>query len=124
MSHAAMSVIFNAIPFIGPAIDGAANPPPPNMQPQLDAATANLTQITNTWQTTITNELVKTDVDLNNLVKLIVGDGSPGSDYASINTKYAEMGLTENVMMLDINMFFLGLVVTMILWYLFQNKTG
>jgi hypothetical protein len=94
------------------------------MQPQLDAATANLNKLTMNWQTNITQEVIKTDVDLNNLMRIITGDGTDGSDYASINTKYAEMGLTENVTMLDINVFFLGLIVTIIIWYLIQNKTG
>jgi hypothetical protein len=124
MIHAGLSVIMNVIPFLGPALDGLANKPPPNMQPALDSATANLTALTMNWQNNITQEVVKIDVDLNNLMKTINGDGSDGSDYASITSKYALMHVTENVTMLDINVFFLGLVVSLLVWYLLRNKTS
>ena len=122
--HSTISVMFNVIPFIGPAIDGAVNSPPPNMQPQLDMATANLNTLTMNWQKDITDAVYKNDVDVNNLLKTILGDGTDGSDYAYITSQFANMANTEQTKLLTINLTFLGIVVAMIFWYLMRNKTS
>lgn len=122
--HAAFSVLCNVIPFLGPAIDGAAVPSPPNMQPVLDQYTANLNVLTSNWQQNITKEVYKLDVNLNNLLQTIMGDGSDGSDYASVTAEYVGQKTKEDVMLLEINVFFLSIVISMIIWYLIQNKTS
>jgi hypothetical protein len=122
--HTFLSILCNIVPFVGPAIDGAFVPTPPNMQPVLDQYTANLNVLTSNWQQNITKEVYKLDVNLNNLLQTIMGDGSDGTDYAAVTAAYVGQKTKEDVMLLEVNVFFLGIVISMIIWYLIQNKTS
>jgi hypothetical protein len=80
--------------------------------------------LTSNWQQNITKEVYKIDVNLNNLLQTIMGDGSDGTDYAAVTAAYVGQKTKEDLMLLEVNVFFLGIVISMIVWYLIQNKTS
>ena len=118
----ALSIFIQSIPFIGGAIDGYV-PGPKNNQNTLDTLHSNLTAQVNDWQKEIT-DLVKGDVqDLNNLITTILGNpdnGVPG--YADVVSQYYLEPVKEQGVINNINLIFLGIIISFILMYLLANK--
>jgi hypothetical protein len=121
MIHSAFSVIINVIPFIGPALDSSFTPKPPNHQPELDQAQANLTAVTQSWQTDITAEVVIMDTNFKHLLDVILGNGD-GQDYATVTAEYVSQPIAEQTTMNTINLAFLGIMLSLVIAYILMNK--
>ena len=121
LRHGILSTFVQSIPFIGPAIDSTSIPHPPNKEDDLVKAQANLTASVNNWQSAITTEVVKIDQDLNNLIKTIIGTGN-NDDYAYITSQYVLQPTAEKVTINTINITFLGILLSLVLFYLLMNK--
>ena len=119
--HAFSSFFMNLIPFIGPSLDSGLTPKPPNDSAKLQSLQATLTANTLAWETVITNEVIKTDTELNELVKTIVGTGN-NDDYATITANYVLEPVAERTTINTINIVFLGILLSIVILYLLLNK--
>ena len=119
--HAALSTMISFIPFIGPAIDSSFTPKPPNHASELSTVQATLKANTLAWETVITNEVIKIDTELNDLVKTIVGTGND-DDYATITAEYVLEPIAEKTTINTINIIFLGIMLSLVIMYIVMNK--
>ena len=101
--------------------DSAFLPKPPNHEKELSDVQATLQANTLAWETLITSEVIKIDTELNSLVKTIVGTGD-GDDYATITAEYVLQPVAEKTTINTINIIFLGIMVSLVLVYIFKNK--
>lgn len=124
VNHGVGSFFMQVIPFIGPSLAGYI-PRVPNQQSKLDTANTTLNNDINDWRTEITNVLTGDITNLNNLLKIMTGDPSSGvPGYTEIIADYVTEPVKEQVLINQINIVFLGLIVSIIVSYLLSSKTS
>jgi len=114
--EAGVGLLSTLVPFIGPSLSSLI-PSVPNMQSKLDQAKGDLTQATDDWRQTIT-QFVKAESDLvTAFVTLMVGqDGDGTGGYIDTAIQYAGQLEEQRTTMLQINVFFLALIVAVIVY--------
>jgi hypothetical protein len=116
------STLLQTIPVIGPAVDGVV-PGPPTQQSKLDDLHSNLTAQVSAWQKEITQFTIKNAEELNDLVTTILGDPDNGQlGYADIVAEYYVEPVKEQTTVNTINIVFLSIMISMIIWYILLNK--
>jgi hypothetical protein len=116
------SVLLQSIPVIGPAIDGYV-PGPKNQQGKLDELHSNLASQVTAWQKEITTLTIQNTQDINDLITTILGDpdnGAPG--YADVVSQYYVEPVKEQTTINTINIAFLAIMMSLLVWYLLINK--
>ena len=77
------------------------------------------------WRTEITSTLTGDITNLNNLLKILSGDSSKGvPGYTEIVADYVMEPVKEQVLINQINIIFLGILISIIITYLLSTKTS
>jgi hypothetical protein len=117
-----LSVLVQTFPFVGSAVDGYI-PEPPNQQNHLNDLHSNLTANVDAWQKEITALTIENTTEINNLISTILGDpdnGVPG--YADVVAMYYLEPVREQSTINSVNITFLAIMLSMVIWYILLTK--
>jgi len=116
------SVLLQSIPFIGSSVDSLV-PGPPTAQNKLSDLQNNVQAQVDAWQKEITETTLKNVQELNDLITTILGDPDNGvPDYASAISMYYLEPVKEQDIINTCNIAFLGVMLSLVVWYLLSIK--
>lgn len=110
-------------PFIGPTL-AQFIPPVANLQQKLNDAKSNLQSVTLDFYDKVSDAIEKEATIVDEFVTLMIGKPVGTGGYIDVAIDYAMQQTTERSIMNSINIFFLGLLVSILFYYLISSKNG